>query len=284
DAQAAGVCTDRAPITTVDNQPTGQEFPFTFNPALNDLDPDDASGGHSAVLAYVPWNAPGTPNLAATGELAVIQSTGLGYFPALGDPRTNATRFGILDTATNQITGVVTGPPPPTGFTTSRVNQTTGIAYFRGTNLVAIDGRPASPTFNQVILSLSLGTIQSMAIDEVHARLYVTAFTSQGTTFFQGRVFAIDINPVSPTFPQIVGQVLAPNNGQVQGIGVNSVTNRVYFGVVSGVAGLYWMDGNTLSPTLVSGTGAPSSVAVNEQANLVYTVDRTNLHVIDGAT
>jgi hypothetical protein len=60
---------------------------------------------------------------------------------------------------------------------------------------------------------LNLGSIQAMALDEAHGRLYVTTNTNLGLATGPLGRSAIDVDPTSSTFHQVVGQVPAPGVG-----------------------------------------------------------------------
>src|SRR5262249_36450185 len=102
---------------------------------------------------------------------------------------------------------------------------------------------------------------------------------------FQGRLSIIDVNPASPTFHQVLQQLAAPGDGNVQSVRVNSTTHKVYIAVNTGAAsGVYAFDPVAQTSILVSGTGGVFTLVVNESATLVYAVSGSNLFAIDGAT
>ena len=278
----AGVCLDRPLVAVADMIATATDTPFTFSPSANDRDPDLPA---PAVVATVPLVAAGTPMLTSPGDVAIVESTGLAYFSGGLVSVAAPGAIGILDTTTNTIVGSM-AMPVKSAQTLSRVNQTTNIAYFRGSALTAVDGRPGSPTFNQVILSLQLGNIQSMAIDEVRGRLYVTSITNATTSSpFHSRIMLVDVDPSSPTFHQVIDQGPAPGGGSALGVGVNTVSDKVYIAVSGGSAsGVYVYDGATLNETLVASTAGAQTVVVNDAANLIYAATGTSLFVIDGAS
>ena len=167
----AGVCEEQPVVVTNDSFVVTSDTSATINPSSNDRDTGSA---FPSVLATVRGLPVGTPQLWLPGDIGVVNSTGLAYFSGGLVAAAATGAIAILDTNTQTIVGTM-AMPVPSSQTLARVNQSTNIVYMRGTNLNAVDGRPGSPTFNQVIMSLSLGNIQSMALDEVRGRLYLTA-------------------------------------------------------------------------------------------------------------
>jgi DNA-binding beta-propeller fold protein YncE len=157
-----------------------------------------------------------------------------------------------------------------------------------GTNLLAVDGRTGSLTLNQVILNINLGSIQSMALDETHRRLYVSGITFNSGNVNTGRVSVVDIDPVSPSFHTVITDV--PTPGNPGSIGVNPATNKVYVSVSASTStassGLYVLDGSTFSLTQMSDMVALgiSAIAVNDLDNVVYAIGGSTLFAIDGAS
>jgi len=98
-----------------------------------------------------------------------------------------------------------------------------------------------------------------------------------------------DVSPFSPAPvpppPRLIAKVDLPADGQ--GVGVNTVTNRVYVGLSGGLA-VY--DAVTLAPLsyidLTPGGLQPyvEDVGVDEVRNRIYTVSDGGAYVIDGAT
>ena len=245
-----------------------------MTPTANDIDADNTS---PQLLATVRGMPAGVPSLFAPGEMAVVNSTGLGYFAS------SALQLGVFDTAANAITGTIPwlGLPAPTS---SAVNQSTHIVYFRaGNTLAAVDGRPGSPTFNQVILAdafapASSGTIlQSIVIDETRNLLYATSGGGQTA------ITIVDVNPDSPTFHQQLASVPIAGVAAPRGVAVNTLTNQIYVGTTSG---LFVMDGVTRAVSAIANTpGTVFMPVVNETLNLVYATASGNLvYAIDGAT
>ena len=274
------------PTATGDTPATTSGTSVTFYPTANDTDPNTPTSQVISVRTLVPA---GTPSLLYTGDIAIVNSTGLGYFAASGS------QIGIIDTSSNTITGriVLTGAPDSPAY--SRVNQATKIVYARidPNLLVAIDGRPTSATFNQPILSLTLGnSISSFVIDEVHGRLYVAnasaaSSTATDASLSQTQVTAIDIDPGSPTFHSVIGTTVFPNFiGLLRGIAVNTTTNEVW---VASNTDVLVLNGATLALVgdIAPTTGA-AMLVVNELTNLVYVTGNSGtagqVYVIDGAT
>ena len=277
------VTTNTAPIATADSNYTisGQEA--TFAPAANDLDPDVASPQIRAT--YQPTGS--TPVLTSPGDVAIVSSTGIGYFT--GGTLSAATdgKIGILNLATNTVGGAIqmTGN---NGSTLARVSQSTRIAYMRtGAFLQAIDGRSESPTFNQSILNVFFGPIQSMALNETTKRLYATVSTTAIGLIPNGRVVVVDIDPTSPTFHQILDQITVPSlNGTATAIAVNPASNKIYVGASGQQPGVWVINGSTHAIAQVTGgfINTPQAIAVNDLDNLIYVIQGSNLHAIDGAT
>ncbi len=277
----AGVCVDSPVVAISDVAATSTDTPLTFTPNANDRDPD---AGFPSVLTTVRGVTAGAPVLTGHGDLAVVQSTGLGYLSGGVMSALGIGVIGILDTNTNALIGSMP-MPVPSALTLSLVNQATNIVYMRGTTLNAVDGRSASPTFNQVILSLALGSVQSMAIDEARGRVYLTSSSASPGALAQSQIIVIDADPSSSTFHQVLSQIPAPGGGTALSLAVNGVTNRIFIAVNGGSAsGVYAMDGVTHQLTLIPLTSNPSNLVVNPSSNLVYAVSGSSLYAIDGAS
>ena len=288
------VVANQSPTATNDSATTTSGSPVTMAPAANDTDPDNPSPSIVKTVRAVSAEA---PVLTFPGEIAVVNSTGLAYFGAFGAVA-GLSQIGILDTASDAIVGVIPVATATPAF--SRVNQTTNFVYFRvnPNTILAIDGRPASATFNQVVLSLQLGTsIQSFAIDQLHGLLYVTNATNGGAgSQFQSRVSIVDIDPSHQAFHQVLDDVVMPAGGNARGIAVRATatSNKIYVASLGGsTGGVFVLDGVTKSLTRIPNTNNNVNivgVAVNEAANLVYataTANATGLATvlaIDGAT
>jgi hypothetical protein len=281
-----------APIATDDQATTVTDGPVTIAPSTNDTDPDVTSP--SVLATYRPLPA-GSPYLMGPLEVAVVTSTHLGYFGGGNQSVANPGRIGILDTNTNTVTGAITLPVPGAAKL-ERVNQTTKIVYFRvvasgGNWLEAIDGNS-----NQAILALNLGFIQSMAIDEAHGRLYVTNTTNASTgNLFQARLTVIDINPVSPTFHQVLQHLPTPGNANVLSVAVNGATNKVYVAVAGNANGVYVINGAAATLTFpaspIAGTANAATLVVDDSngpSGMVFAAgtfqNGTAIVAIDGAT
>lgn len=227
-----------------------------------------------SLVRVLDFNPAGADNLAGFNfEVAVLHSTGLVYSGSTGAFGPEVT---VIDPAADAVVKVVMTPTVgPLNF--ARANQTTGLVYFRqGSNVVVVDGRPASPTFNQALPSLTLPgrAIQSFALNEAAHRLYVTS-TAAGT----GKVTAYDLDPASPTFHQVVGDVSFPAGTFGLGLDAHTQTGRVYVAANGTSGGIYVLNGAALTP--IPGTPHAAGVIVNEAANMVYaTVARnTNLNL-----
>ena len=277
------VVANSAPTASNDSATTTNNGSTTLYPGANDTDPDVAS---PSVLATVRAMPAGAPVLIFPGDLAIVEATGLAYFTGGGISAATPAKIGVLDTNTNTIGPTVINPSVPSGSSLVRVNQTTRIAYMRiGVSLQAIDGRPASPTFNAPILALQMGGIQSMAIDEIQSRLYVSAITSGAGTVAVSRIVIIDVDPTSPTFHQAIHEIVIPGNGNAAGVAVNPATNKAYAAFGGGTSpGVNVIDGATFAVTQVPNTAGASTVIVNDANNLIYANSGTSLFVVDGTT
>ncbi len=245
---------------------------------------NDDGGPIVSTTIFTPPNI--SNNLGTDFEVAIVESTGLAY---VGAPGAYGSEIGVIHPTSNAVLTVIP-ISSPNSFRYSRVNQVTGLVYFSGggqnqNNIVVIDGRPSSATFNKELSPLIFPSeVQSFAIDEVHARLYVTSVNLQVQPF-QSRVTIIDANPASATFHQPLGEVLFPVGARVRGVAVNSLTNKVYLAVTNTSPGVYVMDGTGSGLTVIAGSTPTFGVEVNESSNLVYaTAVGNNLNAIDGAT
>src|SRR5688572_20600498 len=150
-----------------------------------------------SVVNTLNFNPPGITNSSGIlQEVAVVEGTGLVY--AAG----GSNKVGIIDPNTNAVVAVASMPTSG-GIDFALVNQTTGLVYMRqpNSNIVVIDGRSASPTFNQALPSLSFPgyAIRSFAADETRGLLYVTTVT-MGPPPVQGHILVVDANPASVNF------------------------------------------------------------------------------------
>jgi YVTN family beta-propeller protein len=246
-----------------------------------------ASAAAQSIVATLDFRPPGVTNSVGFDfEITVVNSTGLVY---VGSTAAYGEEVAAVDPSTGTVVAVIPIPTPGS-LSFARANQTTGLVYFRqdaGANVVVIDGRPASPTFNTALPSIPFAgqQIQSFALDETRGLLYVTNNTV-GVAPLQSRVAIIDADPASPTFHTVLSEVLLPPNALARGVAVNSVTNKVYLGVSGGgVGGVHVLDGAALTLTQIAGTVAAFGVVVNESTNLVYaTAAGNNLNAVDGAT
>ncbi len=196
----------------------------------------------------------------------------------------------VIDPNTNAIVAVALSPTSG-GTDFALVNQSTGLVYMRQqSNIVVIDGRSASATFNQALPSLSFPgyAIRSLALDETRGLLYMTSVTT-GAPPVQGHILIFDANPVSATFHQMLHDIATPANSPTLGIAVNPLTNKIYLGTQGngpgGLSGIFVLDGATLSLNRIAGTVPSLEVEVNVTSNLVYATSNGNrLTAVDGAT
>jgi len=142
-------------------------------------------------------------------------------------------------------------------------NRVTGYVYFEGT-LANFDVHPESGKVFAPHQSYPAGWAKKMSVIQD-----ASAFSPA---------------PVPP-LPRTIGTLDLPADGE--GIGVNSVTNRVYVGLVGGLA-VY--DALTLAPlpyiNLTAGAVQPhiEDVGVDEARNRIYAVCDSGAFVVDGAT
>ena len=247
------------------------------------LDAHHDGGPVPQVLATANLGPTGKPNLTLPGVMAVLPAgagePGVGYFVGGG-------RIGILDLASRQVTGAidVEGDPTPTIV---RANTVTRFAYFAsGNRLFAIDGRSASPTFSQVVLTTTIGSqIRALALNESNGRLYVVSTTTGSTTsLFSSQITAIDANPANPTFHQVLRTGAVSSNTAVNDAAINPATNKIYIVDINSLR-VVVDNGTTLVSTQIPNVPSGSSVAVNPAKNVVYVSNGfSNITVVDGAT
>jgi hypothetical protein len=223
---------DDAPTAVDDaaSAPTGA--PVSINVVANDADPETAPAATLvASEAFLP--AGFTFNIGFVNEIARVAQTGYLYVSggrgiAAIDPATYTpgTAVPTIDLASGGIGAA----------TFHQVNDSTSIVYFRhGPNIItAIDGRPGSATFNQVVARLQLGgTINAFAIDESRGVMYVTNSGSNSQVPFQARLTVVDVDPARATFHESVAHVELPSNAR--GVAVDAANDRVYVALDSGL-------------------------------------------------
>ncbi len=264
-----------APQTVPDAASTAPSTPVTFNVLAN----DSTAFGSTKVISLHP------PNMAAhsggfPGDIAYQSSTGFLY-----------TQRGIVDPATNALVGRLALPPGGLGLVYQQANQRTGINYGRTSlTLTALDARPGSVTFHQYLPMPAVSNIPlSFALDTTNHRMYVVHGTTTGA--LTAAVSAIDIQPGSGTFHQVLFTSPLPGVVRGQAIAVNSRTRKVYVSGSSTNGGVFVLDGTLPAPPAVKvpNTLGAWSIAVNEASNLVFAAisqgsNFFGLHVIDGAT
>ncbi len=241
-----------------------------------------------SVVTTISFNPPSLANNVGFGFEVAVAPNGSVYLGASG---AYDSEVGVINPITHSLTTVI--PLPTNGaLNYEKVNRATSLIYFRqpNSNIVVIDARPSSPTFNQALPTLTLTgrIVQSFDVDETRGLLYVTNTPiSPAPSPIQAFVTVFDINPASATFHQIVQTVSLPAGAFPRGIAVNETANKVYFGATAGptLGGLYALDGATLSFAKIPGTFNAFGVAVNETANLVYAIAQGDQMIAaDGAT
>ena len=232
---------------------------------------------------------------ASNNEVAVVNSTGFVY--TAGQAFGN--NFGVIDPNTNQLIKVIRPADlnSPTIISFSRVNQTTNIVYFLyattpNAQIVSIDGRPSSSTFNQLLPPMVFNnqTLAAFAIDQTRNLLYASTRTT-GSNPVQSQIQIVDINPGNATFHQILSTVALPAGQQIGHLAVNSVTNKIYIASQLGGGGVFVLNGATNALTKIASTVQTTVIAVNEVSNTIYAGlngqfgDGTSyIQAIDGAT
>ena len=211
---------------------------------------------------------------ASNNEVAVVNSTGLVY--TAGQAFGN--NFGVIDPNTNQLIKVIRPADlnSSTVISFSRVNQTTNIVYFLyattpNAQIVSIDGRPSSSTFNQLLPPMVFNnqTLAAFAIDQTRNLLYASTRTT-GSNPVQSQVHTVDINPGSATFHQILSTVALPAGQQSGHLAVNSATNKIYIASQASGGGVFVLNGATNALTKIASTIQTSVIAVNEVSNTIY--------------
>lgn len=239
-----------------------------------------------SIISTTSFNPPGVANnVGFNNEVAIVNETNFAYIggqPIYGD---EVAAVNLTNNSTSPI------PIPTSGFITfTRVNQTTKLVYFRqgASNIVVIDARPESATFNTALPSIVFTgqNTRGIDIDESRGLLYVTHNNASGTV--QSRVTIIDVNPVSATFHQTLAEVLLPTTATAfVGVAVNSLTNKIYLAANGGMAanaGVYVLNGGTRELQRIANTQPADGVVVNESSNLIYAGTSNRLNAIDGAT
>lgn len=237
-----------------------------------------------SIISTTSFNPPGvTNNVGFNGEVAIVNETNFAYIggqPVYGD---EVAAVNLTNNSTSPI------PIPTTGtIAATRVNQTTKLVYFRqgASNIVVIDGRPGSATFNTALPSIVFTgeTTGGIDIDESLGLLYVTI--TPNTNPASPRVIIIDVNPSNATFHQIVGEqsLFSTTGTRFVGVAVNNVTHKVYLAANGGsLSGVYVFD-SARGLQRIENTQPSDGIIVNENSNLVYAGTSNRLNAIDGAT
>jgi YVTN family beta-propeller protein len=241
----------------------------------------------ASMIRRVEITSPALGN-ASQNEVAVVNSTGLVY--TAGQAFGN--NFGVFDPSTNSLVKVIPPPNPsaPATVPYSRVNQNTNLVYFlvpanAGPSIAVIDGRSASPTFNQFLtpIGFSNQTLVTFAVDEVRNRLYASTRVT-GSNPVQSQIQVIDIDPASPNFHQQIASVPLTSGLAAGHIALNAVTNKLYIAVQNAGPGVYVLNGANLSLNSIAGTNAAQLIGVNPTSNTVYSSINqvSTMQAIDG--
>lgn len=161
------------------------------------------------------------------------------------------------------------------------VNPATDLVYVTNlgqSRVYVIDGDTGSPTFNQILTTIQVGSYpRSAAVNTTLNRLYVANHDNNS-------VSVIDIDPLSVNYNKVIATV-GTGSGPYA-IGVNHSTAKVYAAnrlgnTVSVIDGIT----NTLIKTVSAGT-YPRALDINPERNLIYVANRdsNNVTVIDGST
>ncbi len=161
------------------------------------------------------------------------------------------------------------------------VNPLTNMVYVTSLGqpyLYVIDGNPSSPTYNQIVNTVTVGMYpRSLALNTNLARLYVANTQS-------ANISVVDVDPLSATYNQVTATIptglepyaLALNHSDAKLYVTNRASNTVT--VIDSIT-------NTVRATLAVGT-YPRALDVNPETNLVYVANRNSntISVIDGAS
>ncbi len=222
---------------------------------------------------------------ANSGQVAVVNSTGLVYSSGQS---IFGNAIGVIDSNTNSLIKAIR-PANFAAFSTSliRANQSTNIVYFLASGqIVVVDGRSGSPTFNQLLSPIVFAnqTLVSFAIDQTRNRLYATT-QIVGSNPVQSQVQIVDINPASGTFHQILSTVALPSGQAIGPVAVNTATNTIYVGITGAGGGVSFFDGVQQVVSFIANTQPGGPIVVNEVSNTIYAGRSANfLTAIDGST
>ena len=227
---------------------------------------------------------------ASSGEVAVVNSTGLVY--TAGQAFGN--NVGVINPNTNSLIKVIRPANLDVQVNTffSAVNQATNIVYFSypvmpNEQLIVVDGRPSSPTFNQLLPPIVFDNqiLVSGAIDESRNLVYM-ATRIRGSSPVQSQVHIVDLNPASATFHQILSTVALPSGQQVGNVAVNPLTNKIYVATQSTGGGIFFFDGLQRTLNFIAGTQPGGPIIINATSNTIYAgrLNANSLQAIDGVT
>jgi len=276
------------PFATDDEATTTVQTPVRMNVLANDANLNGLTKVHSFHPAGMATNS------SATNEVVVMPTTGLVY--------AGGQRMGVIDQDLNALVGRLPAPEAasPGSFLFGRASET-GISYWRYASggpesgpgmasmamLVAIDGRPESPTFHQYLSLPALsGRLVTFAIDTQRRILFAL---HGGESPLAYSLTAIDINPSSESFHHELGSLPLPPDARARGIAVNGLTQKIYIGADGAAGGVYVLalDEEPVELTRIAGTDAALSVVVDDFENMVYAWGITNtlrVNAIDGGS
>ena len=271
------------PQTVPDSVHTAPHTPVTVNVLGN----DSTAFGSTKVISLHPagmaTHSGGTP-----GDITYQPASGFLY-----------TQRGAIDPNTDTLVGRFGTPPGAFGIFSHQANPRTGINYGRantptGPMLTALDTRPGSGTLHQYLTMPGAAegitnTILNIALDTANHRLYVVHGTTP-TVVATTSLSAVDINPDSLTFHDVLFTTVLPGDVRGQAVAVNSRTQKVYVTGTSINGGVFVLDATVPNPPAlkIPGTNNAWGIVVNEAANLVFAATNQSnnfaLYAIDAAT
>ena len=230
--------TNDAPIAEDDGARTQPNVPVAINVLANDRDPDVAAG---ARLVHLDRFAAGLPaNLQFPSDAVFSPVSNLLYLA-------NGRFIAALSPQTHEL-GVVV--PNPTGLAPGPIHlidPARGVIYFRyAGGLITFDTRPSSPRFNQAGVIGIGGNVVAMAGDFAAGRLYLStnAIGAGTSTLSQAQVLAVDVDPDSPSYHQVVGSLALPGTAVASSLFVDVPRNRLFVGR-AGNGGVFTVDLDT---------------------------------------
>jgi DNA-binding beta-propeller fold protein YncE len=278
-------------VTTITVGPAGSDlYSIAVNPATDLIYVVSNQTGTMTVINGANNQVATTVPSAATLPVAVAVNSATNMVYVLGQGTqqnlnvysgaTNALVGGVAVAGTtyalavNSVTNTVFASSVGT-VTTAPATQTTPATLLSGPWLTVIDG--ATDAITSTVLQQN--TLTALAVNQTTNTIY-------GSNTAQNLLTVIG-QPVTPTSPQGTQWAIEANvmvGGSPGPIAVNPTTNTVYVGntasdsisVVNGATNML-----STTPTIPL-TGAPTGLAANSAANLVYVAEPTTVAVING--